>query len=113
MDLIVLPFMILYLAIAIGVSILTWRLTRRIEGAVLRIGLNATVVALLFAPSFFSCSDFIAVPFAMTVAIDISEFASGTVENGCGKYFVIPNLPSFVATLVVVAAILAVQRRQG
>jgi hypothetical protein len=91
-----------YLAIAVGVILLVWRLTRALVSPGLRLALRAFTLAFLLAPGAVACGGSTILPFSLVVVADIIGVVS---PNGCGPYT--PwSLVSFLPVLVSSAVIL-------
>jgi hypothetical protein len=101
-------FLLGYLAIAVGFSLLVWRLTRALVSPGLRLALRAFMLAFLLAPGAVACGGATILPFSLVVVADVIGVIS---PNGCG-----PNTPwvlvSFLPVLAGSAVILYLLERR-
>src|SRR3954469_2869172 len=83
-----------FLAFAIGVAWLTWRLTRKIRNTWIRLLLRACVIAMVITPTIFPDSSLHgAVPMPSSYALVVGVAESGTREGAlCLRYGGLPLL---------------------
>jgi hypothetical protein len=104
-----------FLAFAIGVAWLTWRLTRKIRNTWIRLLLRACVIAMVITPTIVPDSSLHgAVPMPASYALVVGVAESGTREGAlCLRYGGIPLVVSSCALWLLSLAWVSLRARHG